>query len=301
MNDERSATFIRKLANPRAWAYGLFWSWNIIFLAFVLLGFAPRLLPDTITAVREEAIPAAFLAYAALLTVIPVLAVILGLTVLRRSPGRLLTLGYGVQGPLMLMLAIRFFVVREMIPGVALLAAVAALGMATLLWQIIDQKIEGRGPLLAHLRAVGLTLLLLIGLYASVWVAFYAPPIAVLGWESIGDILRNVPEWRWLLLWGLGVILAGYTATLLVAMPMAVPILYIRAWWRGVRSCGARYGWTRTMLLTTITLVVCGLLGRSPGPAGPAGDDPRRPSQHLPGSGPLHQRCGRGAPRERYV
>ena len=38
-------TFLRKIFNPRLWGYGLFWSWNLIFLAFVLLGFAPRLLP----------------------------------------------------------------------------------------------------------------------------------------------------------------------------------------------------------------------------------------------------------------
>ena len=88
MNKKGSATFLRKLTNPRVWAYGLFWSWNIIFLAFMFLGFAPRLLPEMITAVRTDIIPTAFLVYAAILTVIPALAVILGLTVLRRSPGR---------------------------------------------------------------------------------------------------------------------------------------------------------------------------------------------------------------------
>ncbi len=39
-------------------AGGLFWSWNIIFLAFMFLGFAPTVLPKTITAVRTNAIPA---------------------------------------------------------------------------------------------------------------------------------------------------------------------------------------------------------------------------------------------------
>jgi hypothetical protein len=114
MTKEGSMTFLRKLTNPRLWAYGLFWSWNIIFLAFMFLGFAPRLLPEMITAVRSDVVPPAFLAYAAILTVIPALAVILGLTVLRRSPDRLFALGYGVEGPIMLILATRFFVIREM-------------------------------------------------------------------------------------------------------------------------------------------------------------------------------------------
>ena len=162
MTEKGSATFPRKLTHPRIWAYGLFWSWNIIFLAFMFLGFAPRLLPEMITAVRTDVVPPAFLAYAAILTVIPALAVILGLTVLRRSPGRLFALGYGVEGPIMLMLATRFFVIREMTPGVGLLLVMAGLGIATFLWQLVDRAIDERGPVPAHLRVVGLTFLAII-------------------------------------------------------------------------------------------------------------------------------------------
>jgi putative PEP-CTERM system integral membrane protein len=259
MSESKPTTFWRKLAGPRGWAYGLFWSWNIIFLAFMLLGFAPRLLPELLTAVRGEAIPVAFLVYALLLTLIPVVAVILGLTVLRRSPGRLMTLGYGVEGPLMLMLVIRFFVVREMTPAMALLLSLAALGVVTLLWGILDGKIETRGRFLAHLRTVGLTLLLLVGLYASVWVAFYALPVAILAWREIGRLVKDVPEPRWMLLWGLGIVLAAYSATLLVAMPIAVPILYARAWWRSVRALGDRFGLLRPLVLSGLALVVVGV------------------------------------------
>jgi putative PEP-CTERM system integral membrane protein len=259
MNEQQPLSFWRKLANPRSWAYGLFWSWNIIFLAFMLLGFAPRLLPDLLTAVRGEAIPAAFLVYALLLTLIPVVAVVLGLTLLRRAPGRLLILGYGVEGPLMLMLAVRFFVVREMTLAMLVPLSAAALGVVTLLWAILDGNIDRRGPILAHVRAIGLTLLLLVGLYASLWLAFYAAPAAVLAWEPIGDLLRNVPEPRWMLLWGLGIILGVYSATLLVLMPIAVPILYARAWWRGVRSLSAIHGPLRSLLLTGLVVGVGGL------------------------------------------
>lgn len=257
---EKIKTYIRKLASPRGWAYVLFWSWNIIFLAFMFLGFAPQVLPEMIEAVRADEIPAAFLIYAVILTAIPAAAVILGLTLLRRSPGRLFALGYGVEGPLMLMLAIRFFVVREMTPAVVLLLSIAGLGMLAFLWQILDQKIDTRGSLLAYLRTIGLTLLLLTGLYASVWIAFYAVPIAVLGREVIADILHTVPEWRWMLLWVLGTILAAYTATLFIAMPIAVPLLYSRAWWRGVCTLVTGYGRPRAIVLTTAVLISCALL-----------------------------------------
>jgi putative PEP-CTERM system integral membrane protein len=264
MTEQQSTTFLRKLANPRPRAYGLFWSWNIIFLAFTFLGFAPRLLPEMITAVRTGVIPAAFFVYAAILTVIPALAVILGLTLLRRSPGRLLALGYGVEGPLMLMMVTRFFVVREMTPSVALLLALAGLGMATLLWQLLDRRIDTRGSLLAHLRVIGLTILLLIGLYAAVWVAFYAIPLAAQASEILTDFFRDVNfrdiELRWVPFAVLGVILGIYTATLFVAMPIAVPIIYIREWWRGVHALDTSYGRLHPVALTAVALIVSGTL-----------------------------------------
>jgi len=264
MTEKGSTTFLRKLTNPRTWAYGLFWSWNIVFLAFMFLGFAPRLLPEMITAARTDVIPPAFLAYAAILTVIPALAVILGLTVLRRSPGGLFALGYGVEAPLMLMLATRFFVIREMTPAVGLLLLMSGLGVVTLLWQLLDRGIDERGPVLAHLRVIGLTLVVIIGLYAAVWVAFYAIPLAA----QAGDILNNLThnlrfkdiDWRWVPFAVLGTILGIYTGTLFVAMPIVVPIIYIGEWWRSLRALGTSYGRIRPIALTAAVLITSGVL-----------------------------------------
>ncbi|RLC98278.1 MAG: hypothetical protein DRI77_05375 [Chloroflexi bacterium] len=262
----KKQTFIHKLANRRGWAYGLFWSWNIIFLAFMLLGFAPQVLPEVINAVRTSVIPAPFLAYAGILTAIPVVAAILGLTLLRRSPGRLLAFGYGVEGPLMLLLAVRLFVVRDATWAVTLLLSVAGLGMAALLWQLIDRDIDARRSLLPHLRLIGLTLLLLTGLYASVWIAFYAVPLAAQGGEIVTGLVRDLGrsladiELRWLPLMLLGTILGIYTGTLFVVMPIAVPLLYVRAWWRGARAFAAGQSRVRAIVLVLVTLAACAVL-----------------------------------------
>jgi hypothetical protein len=61
---------------------GLFWSWNVIFLASMLLGFAPQLLPEVLSAARTGQIPTACLAYGLILTAIPLLAIAIGTTVL---------------------------------------------------------------------------------------------------------------------------------------------------------------------------------------------------------------------------
>jgi putative PEP-CTERM system integral membrane protein len=269
----KASTFVRNLANGEVWGYALFWSWNLIFLIFMGLGFAPLILTEMIRATRIGEIPVAFLVYAVILTVIPVAAVILGFTVLRRAPVKLLLLGYGVEGPLMLMIAIRFFVVREMTPAVALLLTVGSLGMATLLWQILDRNINSRGAVLTHLRLVGLILLLITGLYAGIWLAFYAIPFAAFAWDGLVEIVQGIPgffrflgkelknpaefPWLWIPFWVSGFILLIYTATLFIVMPIVVPILYIRAWWQGIRAFLINYHWPRALGLTAVVLIVC--------------------------------------------
>ena len=257
--------FVRTVA--RVGAYALFWSWNAIFLAFMCLGFAPTLLPELINAVRTDMIPFHFLVYGVILVIIPLVGIVLGLTVLRRSPAKLLMLGYGVEGPLMVIVAVRFFALRQVMPMMALLLGIVVLGLAIFVWQLVDRSIDGRRPLIGYLRVAGLALLLIVGLYASVWIAFYAVPIPVIVWRAIGDLLtRDMWEmlatmsemggW-WVLFAILGLILSGYTATLFVVMPVAVPILYVRAWRRGVRCFATRSSRLRAAALTGAVILLC--------------------------------------------
>ncbi len=270
--------------NSKIWAYGLFWSWNIIFLAFMILGFAPQTMPDMIAAVRAGQIPVAFLFYAMVITLIPAVAVGLGLTRLRNAPGRLFALGYGVEGPLMLLLAIRFFAVRQVTPALGLLLTVAVLGMVTFLWQLLDFNIDARGTLLTHLRAVGLSLTLITGVYAGIWVGFYALPLGITILDFIiNEILFSIPyilkefwealitlNWQDVLLMGvtfipfmiLGTVLLAYTATLFAVMPVAVLILYTKAWWRGMQTLANRYSPARGLVINAVMLTICLVLFR---------------------------------------
>jgi len=135
----------------------LFWSWNLIFVAFMLFGFGPVMLPETFLSVRTGLIPIQFLLYALVLSLIPVACLILGLTVLRRSPSRLFALGYVIEGPLMLVLAIRFFAIRQTTPGLLLPIAIILFGMGAFLWTLLDKRAGNRHPLVEGLRLAGLT------------------------------------------------------------------------------------------------------------------------------------------------
>lgn len=258
-------------ANPflhkRTWAYALFWSWNLIFLAFMLLGFAPTILPEMITAVRAGTIPYPYVITASIIAAIPAFAVLIGLTALRQQPGKLLLLGYGVEGPLMLILAFRTFIVRDATAVVNILLAIGAVGALTLLWHLLDSRLDERGPLLKSSRLIGLTLLLGLGLYASLWLAFYALPASSFIAEAVQAFFRNFASfWRDLVnTWRdnvamLPFLLIGgplflYSATLFVVMPLAVPLIYFQTWRHSVQALTPRYGRFRPLAGATAVLV----------------------------------------------
>jgi putative PEP-CTERM system integral membrane protein len=256
--------------------FGLFWSWNLIFLAFMVLGFAPRMLPDLFTSVGSGLIPLSYLIYALILSAIPVVTMILGLTVLSHQPARLFALGYVVEGPLMLLLAIRFFIIRQATLAVTLVMLVACLGMVAFLWQLLDPQAEHRKGLAGYLHLIGLTLMLITSLYAALWIAFYAVPIMAYVLEWLGRTLADLPGflrgflygirdltsqgWAWIPFTLLGFILVLYTATLFVLTPIAVPVLSVRAWLSSLRKLVERQGWLAPVASVALTVVVTGLL-----------------------------------------
>src|SRR3990172_8664066 len=258
------------------WAAGLFWSWNVIFLAFMALGFAPRMLPLLYESLQNNLVPAVYLIYALALTCIPVAAVLLGLTVLRGAPARLFALGYVVEGPLMLMLGIRFFLSRQANPGFTFVAAVAGLGMEAFLWQVLDPEMQRGGRLAGSLKLVGLTLMALTSLYAAAWIAFYALPLAALAFQwlvrtlaDLGGFLRAL--WQdivymfgsglaWVPFTLLGFILLLYTASLFVLTPIAVPWLSLQAWRRSLKTLMEKSGRALPVALVLVTVLASGLL-----------------------------------------
>lgn len=250
--------FFRYWTNPDRWSQILFWSWNLIFLAFMAFGFAPRLLPEMVLAVQSGMVQEMFLVYAIILAAVPAVAAIVGFVFLRRSPARLFALGYAVEGPLMLVLAVRFFIIRQATPAVSLLLILGGLGMAAFLWQLFDKEMDRRGALALYLRAFGLTLFLAVTLYASLWLAFYVVPLVIQIGQTLGGFFRDLSvnlanlrqgirdlltsEWRWIPFWLLGIPLFLYTATLFVLMPVAVPVLALRAWLRSQQALAGRFG-----------------------------------------------------------
>ncbi len=262
----------------------LFWSWNIIFLAFVIFGFAPTILPEMISAIWEEDLPLIFPITALILTLIPIVTVLIGFFRLRFAPKLLLALGYGVEGPLMLLIAIRFFVFRELNPAMMGLLLAAAIGMVTMLWDLLDLEIDKRGKGWQLLRLIGTSCLLLVGIYAAVWFAFYAVPLVAAIADGIVSFFANFTRhmqdfWRqltyawdegiqWVIMTLLGMLLVAYTATLLIGLPIAAALIYLRTWRRALRRFRQLTTPRQTYAVATSFLVVFiagfALLNRQP-------------------------------------
>ena len=252
--------------------FGLFWSWNLIFLAFMGFGFAPTLLPEIFKAAQTGMIPMAFLINGLVLALIPLAAVLLGLTLLRRAPESLVALGYVVEGPLMLLLGARLFLIRQATPAITALIVITLIGMAAFLWDLLSPQ----GKRLRWLRLIGLTLMAVVSLYAAAWIAFYAVPLSAEALRWLADVLGNLPEvlrnlartlreillnQPYMLLFSImGFILLLYTATLFILAPVAVPFFSLRAWWRNLSRLVDRSGWLRPALLGCATLACTALL-----------------------------------------
>lgn len=247
--------FWRVLLNNKAiFGYMVFWIYNLTFLAFIGLGFGPVVLPSVIQGVRIGTIPGFYAAYGAIIITIPLIAVVLGLTLLRKEVGKLFLLGYGVQGPLMLVLAVRFFGLGQTTLPIKIIMAIAIIGLLTLLWHILDQNPDSHTGWLGYAKAVGLACLIAIGFYASIWILFYALPLASFLIQGLGEAIKNIPEFwefiigdlrqalrqgvQFVLLFVFGGLMFVFTGTLFVLLPLVVPWLYIKTWWQGNQGIG---------------------------------------------------------------
>ena len=254
----------------------LFWAWNVIFLAFMGLGFAPLVLPELIREVASGLLQLNFLLYALLVSLVPLLAVLIGLFKLRNDPQRLFAFGYVVEGPLMLLLMVRLFVIRQMSPGFLLLFIVALLGMAAFTWQIFDRRLVRQQGWLNYLQLAGLSLMLLTSIYAALWMAFYAVPLLGMMIKWIVETATTLPSFLkdvgrtfqellvagilWVPFYIMGIFLLLFTMTLFAVGPLVIPWLSARAWWRSLQALKERSGWALPTALVAVLFLLTGTL-----------------------------------------
>src|SRR6478735_1920457 len=111
-------TRIKKILTGKVFTYGVFWSWNLLYLIlFITLEVSTKGM--VIGLIREciyGKIPLSILISAFIAYLIPIAAIILGVTRLRTERVKLLKLFYGVEIPLTILSLLRISMVREFNP-----------------------------------------------------------------------------------------------------------------------------------------------------------------------------------------
>lgn len=240
----------------RGLGYLVFWGWNTWFLLWLGMGLGPMIVLDMVVAALFDMIPWTFAAFALALVSLPAVGMAIGLHPrLRGDPGRLLSLFYGIQAPLMLLIAIRVFAVQQLgwPTGLALVLVVTgALALMRTLWV---GGSETRGGL-QLLRLVAQSGYLLAGLWFAVVMGLYSTSLVVgVVWSLLDaittpeDLLRLLHPFVWA-----SAGLLGLTLLMLAVFPFAMFGISSRAFQLVARATALRYGTRTTALVATGTI-----------------------------------------------
>jgi putative PEP-CTERM system integral membrane protein len=216
---------MKKFLNSSFFTYGLFWSWNLLYvILFAALemyeGFAINIIRDGFYGLT----PVGFFLTALAAYLLPLVSIVLALTIFRKKRSHLVKLFYGVEVPLTLLCLLRLALLRELNPGTTQLFILLVTGMATFLFELIRDK-EWQNKTTARILLVLNCALLLIAVYIFALLVFYLPPafaglIHLVGEIEIREIFSET------LLGFTGIVFGLYTMTLLLGLPIAMLYLY---------------------------------------------------------------------------
>jgi putative PEP-CTERM system integral membrane protein len=237
--------------------HAIFWLWNLIFLVCIYAGMLPNINETIWQDLFAGEIPLTFLISFVGLVGVPTICTGVGLLRLRKQPEQLIRLFYGVEAPLVLLCVLRLFLIRELTPASAQM--LATFGICVIVFSL--ELLWGyaiRRSLLAWLQMMSHSLMLMLGVYVSVLITFYAVPAF---WELI-DYLLQFTWWQHLeytlttqtfqVIWWVIVlsIMTGFSCTLFFIMPFATVSLYAQSWWRIASAFAAQYRPSRARAVT---------------------------------------------------
>lgn len=227
----------------KAFGYLVFFGWNLWFFVWMWFGLGPVLLMPMTVAVFAGMVPLPFALCGLLLLLMPALGLLAAaLPRFRTDPGRLLSLFYGVQAPVMLLLAVRMFAIQQLTLATGLLLAIGFIGSLSLvrtLWS--GPREAGRGRQL--LRLFAQTSHLVVGLWCALVAGLYGFSISAAILAALPDVFYNVfrigPEVFVLSIW---VVFAVLFAIVLAAFPVALVGISVRSYELVLRASKERLG-----------------------------------------------------------
>lgn len=234
-----------RLGSPIRWLvrFGLFWSWNLVFLLVVGFAIAPYVVWEMLLEVADGLLPPSLLVSALFILVIPAVASLVAAWPLRRHSERWLPLMYGLEAPLFLVGLFRLFALREVPPAAGWVLVFIGLGILSFGYSFALGT-ESKSRAAAVLRSLGAGFSLSTAAYLGALLSFYAIPTAiwlVLGFlrfewlRELGNLIRQTHGTA--LIWApMAMFLFFYAASLFAVLPFALIALYARQGWTIVRA-----------------------------------------------------------------
>lgn len=229
-----------KSLRSKAWpfvlkcAVVLFWCWNVVFIC-TTLPFLPAL-GQLLKAWWHADVPADYAFIFLAWIVMPWLCVVLAITKLRGRPQALVFLFFAVEGPFYCASLYRLLAMRELTPSVTQWLAMAVVGLCVYGIDAVIRPLP-QSKIWHALKLMAITGLALAALYAGALVLLTGTPVALRGaWEVINPFnwlrvltvaITSPPS---IFLMPLAAILVVLTVASLMAMPLCLAALCLRAW-----------------------------------------------------------------------
>lgn len=244
----------------------IFWSWNLVFLLFIYVGFLREFGLELLQDALAGEIPTTILLSIVGLIVVPTLCTLVGWFRLRKHPVLLMRLFYGVEAPIFALCLLRLFIIRDLTPASSQILGTLGFCMLTFgieLWC----GYAARHRALAWFQMLSHSLMLVTGVYVGTLLAFYMVPALCVflyhffqfQWlEGLWYILTaDTVYWIW---WGItSLLLFGLSCTLFFAMPFALVNMYAHSWWRIFSAFEKQYGSLKAKV-STFSVAIAWLL-----------------------------------------
>lgn len=219
----------------------LFWSWNSLFLVFIYLGLMPIVGVSLLTGLQMGTVNMDFIAFFAVILVIPAASALFGFIYLRKESARLFELMYCIELPLLALTLFRIFFLRELTIGVGFFLGLFALVSFYFAYRLFRQE-----KLLASTPDImGASAFLWCGLWIFLLLFFFMPPMAYSMLKGLGKILTELGQESFTILFSsminfffffIGILFSFYSLTLFILFPIVYVYTSFKNWRSAAQS-----------------------------------------------------------------
>lgn len=219
----------------------LFWSWNSLFFVFIYLGIMPIVGVSLLTGLQMGTVNMDFIAFFAVILVIPVASALFGFIYLRKESARLFELMYCIELPLLALTLFRIFFLRELTIGVGFFLGLFALVSLYFAYRLFrPKKILASTP-----DIMGASAFLWCGLWIFLLLFFFMPPMAYSMLKGLGKVLTELGEESFTILFSsminfffffIGILFSFYSLTLFILFPIVYVYTSFKNWRSAAQS-----------------------------------------------------------------